>query len=79
MMSHLNGHMETHSNAKLACDMCPKLFTTSKTLSAHRRQVHTTDHQYLCNVCGKGFTFSTKFKVGVYFWNLTTWFDGLIN
>lgn len=63
MSSHLNGHLETHINGKFECDLCKKIFKTTKTLIAHKQQQHTDVHKFVCDVCKKGFAFKAKYKV----------------
>lgn len=40
---------------KLACDLCPKVFTRISHLNRHKK-VHAVLREYSCEVCNKGFT-----------------------
>lgn len=48
-------HMATHANDLCVCDVCSKIFKSSRNLNDHLRRVHCRDKKHRCNYCDKKF------------------------
>lgn len=54
-------HMRRHKSEKpFKCDFCYKYFVTVTEKKAHMVSVHTGQRNYVCDVCGKMFSSSTR-------------------
>ncbi|XP_050299574.1 zinc finger protein 26-like [Anthonomus grandis grandis] len=52
----LRGHVYyTHSQKRLKCDLCPKIFTKLYPYKMHIKKEHTGERSFTCDTCGKQF------------------------
>ena len=61
-LCNFNQHISNHLNKKqFVCDECNKHFNCKSNLIRHKRCVHSTDSQFVCNIinCNKKFTTKT--------------------
>ena len=59
--SNISHHMKIHSEPRLKCKQCKKLFKTKETLEKHF-QVHSTSGRIQCSACDKTFTRPSHLK-----------------
>ncbi|KAJ8951196.1 hypothetical protein NQ314_007697 [Rhamnusium bicolor] len=48
-------HMATHAKEMHCCEMCPKVFKSSRNLSDHLRRAHSKEKKHQCSYCDKKF------------------------
>jgi hypothetical protein len=48
--------VDSSAGPKFRCDICPKRFTRSAALKAHKNGVHLGRRPYPCSICGREFT-----------------------
>lgn len=58
---HIHNHMKAYHFQKLPCPECGKLFGPRR-MDAHRKRIHCTDTNIICQLCGQGFAMKQQFK-----------------
>ena len=62
-LSHLKGHMISHTGEKLCCKTCNAGFTTTFALRRHNQTHHLKSEEFRCSVCDKCFSSASNRKV----------------
>lgn len=57
-------HMSTHSTDICVCEVCSKIFKSTKNLNDHLRRVHRKEKKHQCGFCDKKFT--DKYRLNVH-------------
>ena len=55
-------HKLSHSEKIHNCELCPRSFKTLRDVKNHKLGMHCENRDYICEVCGKGFSRREKLK-----------------